>query len=366
MTNDWLSNPKAVENIKRLLIQTGAPLEMRVARICNAQAERFPSSNSHSTSWSSGRLLYGDEPEIPLREIDQHIESLSHLDTGSAVDISVGCRVLIECKHRDGLAVFGFPYESRGQPITLPPMFGDLAFTTFMGDIDAVALPLLRQPLCSIGLLDSMHKAPRVSDEQLIYKAGASLYDAIRWMAEPHLEQQPDPIIAEIGLMDRFAAVAHPSTETWGTARSWLHHRLTAEEYEAYNARFYAEDPDRLLSTYLSVYIPLVCVDAPLYTVALDDDGAIASITPTNALVTGLRLPRWPGRFEEHLRLSPAEARIIVVNVETLPDILDHLAMWLDKLCYVVGGHDHQQIDEQLPLQLGFLRSVRHLMATRG
>jgi hypothetical protein len=94
-----------------------------------------------------------------------------------------------------------------------------------------------------------MHKAPRVFDEQLMYKAGASFYDAIRWLEQECLVQQPHPIITELGLLDAFAAdTAHSIFDHWFTAQQWMRHKLTTEQYQAFDAHYYADDSDRLLS----------------------------------------------------------------------------------------------------------------------
>ncbi len=366
MTPDWLNNPDAVANIKRLLIQTGAPLEMRVAKICQAR-DIFLHMACHSSSQSTGRLLYGDGGATPLREIDQFISFSGDLDNGCNIDITVNCEVLIECKHREGLAVFGFPYPSRPSQVTLPPILGDLVFTTCVKGLDTIKLPLLRSPLCSIGLLDNMHKAPRVYDEQLIYKAGASLYDAIRWLEQERLAQQPHPIITELGLLDAFATdAAHSIFDTWSTARQWMRRKLTIEQYQAFNARYYADDPHRLLSTDLTIYLPLVCVDAPLFRVEVADDGNIATIEPTDALVTGIRIPHWPGRFKSHLFQPTNEARIIIVSVDSLPDILDQLDDWLNDFERKVAYQDCEQFDLRVPLELAFLQSVHHFLGSQA
>lgn len=308
-------------------------------------------------------MLYGDGGATPLREIDQFISSSGYLDNDCNIDIAVNCEVLIECKHREGLAVFGFPYPNRASPPALPPILGDLVFTTCVEGLDTIKLPLLDSPLCSIGLLDNMHKAPRVYDEQLIYKAGASLYDAIRWLEEERLTQQPHLIITEMGLLDTFAThAAHPSFDSWSTAWAWIRRKLTIEQYQVFNARYYADDPERPLSTALTIYLPLVCVDAPLFRVEVADDGNIATIEPTDVLVTGIRIPHWPGRFESHLFQPTNEARIIIVSVDSLPGILDQLDAWLNDFEIKVAYQDCEQFDLRVPLELAFLQSCPSLL----
>lgn len=69
----------------------------------------------------------------------------------------------------------------------------EFAFAPFIQSIDQEVPFLPHEPICTIGLLDTMQKTPRVSDEHLIYKAGGSLYDFIRAQCDHRLRLNPLP-----------------------------------------------------------------------------------------------------------------------------------------------------------------------------
>jgi hypothetical protein len=312
---------------------------------------------------SSGRILYGNNlADIPLREVDQGISVYTYVDLGNDFNdftVSLEVHILIECKHREGLGIFGFPYQSRGSRSAVNPMFSDLAYTSFIKDIGKTASVFTRfmdMSICTIGLLDNMQKAPRVSEEHLIYKAGASLYDCIRFMEEPLLDTEIDPLIQEMGFIDAFTVdVQTSSHDTWSAARSWMHHTFTEETHEAFNKKYFNRQNNYLPS--ISVYVPIICVDAPLYTVDIADNGEIQNIEPEELLLTAIRIPRWPGVFRYHLTHPTPEALITVVNIDYLPIFLDDVADWFSNLNTFLAEVENDTL-RQLPLEMCFLRSV--------
>jgi hypothetical protein len=364
MSNDWLSKPDAKANIKRLLTQMGIPLETRVASICQ-DFDRWSSRAHYDMSMSSGRLLYGDSStDVALREVDHGVSVWTYVDIGTEendLTTTLEIIILIECKHRDELAIFGFPYQSRRPPSAVNPIFSDLAYSSFMKDIAksaSVFTKFASLPICTIGLLDNMNKSPRVSDEHLIYKAGASLYDCIRFMETPLFDTEIDPLIQEMGLIETFKEYLQTPfyNDIWSSARSWMHHTFTEEMYESFNKKYFSKKSAYMPS--ISIYVPIVCVDAPLYTVAITGDGEIQDIEPEELLLTAIRIPRWPGGFHYYLLRPSPEALVTVVNVDYLPIFLDDLADWFSNLITFLSETENESLLKQIPLEMCFLRSI--------
>jgi hypothetical protein len=365
VSNDWLSNPKAKDNIKRLLIQMGIPLEARVAKICHSFERWSWRIQNDNMSMASGRVLYGDSStDAALREVDHGISIKTDIDLGTDENeliTSLELHVLIECKHREGLAIFGFPYQSHRPQSAANPILSDLAPTSFLRSIEEATLAFVKFmeiPICTIGLLDNMQKSPRVCDEHLIYKAGASLYDSIRFMEASLLNAEIDPLIQEMGLLDAFAT--HTKTSIFEdigtTARSWMRHTFTKETYESFNKKYFS-----VRSTYtpfISIYIPIVCVDAPLYTVDIAYNGEIQKIEPEELLTTAIRIPQWPGGFRYHLLRPTPEALVTVVNFDYLSLFLDNIADWFSNLSTFLSKAENDMLLEQIPLERCFLRSI--------
>lgn len=366
MSNDWLANNDAIANIKRLLIQTGAPLESRVARICSTI-----DIHSHQTCFenllrASGRCVYGNTmTDAPLREVDQGIMLQSFLDV--AEDDSIGIlslelHILIECKHRDGLAVFGFPYQSRSRRSATNPILCEFAFAPFIQSLDQEVPFLQDEPICTIGLLDNMQKTPRVSDEQLIYKAGASLYDFIRFQGAPVVEPWLDPVIQDMGLIDRFKEETNEwAFDLWHEARRWLRSHLTDEVMQ----EFYAQRGRRLVAPSVAIFVPIVCVDAPLYATDVDAHGDIDAITPKPYLQSAMRLPKWPSTFHHYLARSTPEALVTIVNVEHLSAFLETTVAWFSDIGTFLQSIEEHELRRAI-IEQSFLQSLLDTTEHRG
>ena len=361
MAHDWLSNPDAVNHIKHVLHTSGVPLETQVARICDQTERWLPLAGAESTSFTAGRLLYGESPmETALREVDQGLMTQGFLQLGDTLDLSVELHILIECKHRDELAVFGFPAHSRRPPPLTPPMLCDFAFAKVLHTITDTMTLFVPDRLGTLALLSNMDKKPRVAEEQLIYKAGGSLYDCIRFHTVGLTEPAMDPLIAQLGLVERFHATnPEPLFDWWTTVRAWMHAHLTEDDYAAFAQAYTADLPAHIPT--LAVFLPLVCVDAPLYTVTTDDQGAIDTFVPQSYLLTTLRVPHWPGHLQPYLVQAMPEALITVVDVTALDAFLADVAQWWHTLATAL-----RQIDEQVALRFLCQKAVlQSIVSTR-
>lgn len=373
MSDDWLSNPEATEHVKRVLNRMGIPLETRVARACRAMLDR--GFGVDSVTHITGRLLYGvDEDEKALREVDQALSLQTYafipIDDEGEKDFTVSCELnmLIECKYREELAVFGFPYDMdrTGRKFSPPyVMASPYAHTDLLKGIRSIEPAWMQTLPCTIGLVDNTRGRPRPVEENLIYKASASLYDALRFSEAYQLDLSIDTVVEEMGLLSSFQEHLQSRRflyNTWAAARSYLHQGITTEQYQEFFARFHAREAHTARS--IACYVAVVCVDAPLYQVTVGEptkpgDTPIEEIEPVTWLLTSSRIPHWPGRFRYLLPESLPEAPVWIVNIAHLDQFLDNVSTWFSALHATLEEGDYA-VAMRAPLQMAFLESIAH------
>lgn len=187
--SEWLNNDKATDRVKELLIQAGFPLEIRVEQICrdfvNSHKEKFS-----TISFSSGQIIYGGRTlgEAP-REVDQSIVFRTNIEIGRNIVIQLRLKIPIECKYRDNLEIFGLPYlASLDRALVSYPILTSLLGSRLISRIEKAEPSIIKpEPFSVIALLDiESGKTPKkVHQENLVYNAGAALYDYIKYDADP-------------------------------------------------------------------------------------------------------------------------------------------------------------------------------------
>lgn len=386
----WLNNKRLIQHIKHLLVQTGLPLEQRVARTCRS-FEGWGSTGIDSVWWGSDRFLYHDPATGALREIDQRAFGRAMVVPGEWADwqtvaldattdeqdqvVGVAGEIFIECKHREGVAYFGFPdVPGHGWPPG-PPLLSELAGTSVMGEVETVAPKWFTEaPPCTIGMLENMHHAlnspnekiaggqqPRKGDEALIYKASASLYDGIATIIDPVLEPRIDSQIQALGLLDAYRADLAQQllpNEPWDYTCRWVQRHVPLATCVAFNAAY--DDWDTGPS--VTAVLPILCVDAPLYTVEVHPDGSIGTLTPTDVLWTSVRLASWPAIAGTQVVNASRAAVVLVVTADALEPVLHEAARWFQAI-YRELASASPIASIRLPLEMRFLQSVRALQA---
>lgn len=275
------------------------------------------------------------------------------MDTDAHISLQI--HVLIECKHREGLAVFGFPHRPKAWRKPMYPIVSEFSFASWMQEIGRKVPFFTDDPVCTIGLLDNMHKSPRVSDEQLIYKAAASLYDCIHFQTMPLVEPYLDETIEAMDMLKTIEENTSEWLDWWEATRQWVRTQGTQDMYQAFQAAFEATSSH--LVQPITVFVPVVCVDARLYNVELDVSGEIAEITPAPYVLSTLRVPRWPSRFQHYLVQPDVEALVTVVDVEHLGSFLDRLADWFHAIGQALMGVEEDAITRAL-FEKAVLQSV--------
>jgi len=108
-----------------LLLQSGVPLELEVATIC----QRFAGANrGRNARISAQRLVYGESTsDEAYREIDQTVTFYEEIPVTDELGLALHIQVSIECKHRMNTEVFAFPYQAETRLQALMPIVSELA-----------------------------------------------------------------------------------------------------------------------------------------------------------------------------------------------------------------------------------------------
>lgn len=455
----WLSHQGAVEYVKQLLIKTGIPLEARVQRICRQSDFWFDVVQTNSATHKSGKLLYrGDDPEKPYREVDQTITFSAGIDLNQyatpdgVLDLEIDFNVFIECKHRDGLAVFGFPMEVKPSYAPVFPLMTSIPHTSLLRRVNLPRGLLASTPVCAISLLDKMdsnfritpaaakdaaqvsgekpkkqntaqtegHRTtvedvlrvsaadpkkqdtdekdttqteghsttvedasqasaetpkkqgtkekgkqqtggnsttPRLFDEQLIYNASASLYDAIKSQSRWCLTYQPPgtPDLSHLVETYQSGRAYSPFLST-AELGPWLRAHVSDEDRAAF--RVGHERYFNTITHVVTCFIPIVCLDAPLYQVLTTPKGEIKDIQSQPWLLATHRLAGWTGDFHFHLHQPNPEACVLITSDRYLPELLDRLAHWANDVVEAFTHAGNEEDLQWLPIEAAFAQHV--------
>jgi hypothetical protein len=344
----WYLNRDARRHTKDLLSKAGFPLEMRVARSCRDFEE---SHRREDISITSGRVVYGD-PSSELREIDNYVNVHERLDAPwKTFDLQVMLEIPIECKHRNRVEAFGFPYQK-----VLPPhypLLSGFGRATFLRKIAAhVPEPIRNEPYSAIGLveIEKGENPKRVSDENLVYKAGAAVCDLIRFTAgKPETFAQA--VIERMGLLKEFVGYVRKHHYFWWQVMpDWLD-ELPATTYRKFNRLIFGST---IFTFLVHVYFPMICIDSPLHEVSFDKAGGIRSFKRKKLLVTGLRFPGWLGQLRYQLASPSPEVLITVVDPEGLQEVLGRLFRWYESILASLRAEDSDVIC-RAPLESQFM-----------
>ena len=104
-------------------------------------------------------------------------------------------------------------------------------------------------------------------------------------------------------------------------------------------------------------YCAVLCLDADLFEVGLDDDGEITDIVQTNVLLTGVRPEGWPHRIRERAPDVGSEAIIVTTNRVGLQGVLASLEAWFENVVEFLADIDETGAKDMI-LEGAFLNWV--------
>ena len=161
----------------------------------------------------------------------------------------------------------------------------------------------------------------KIHAENLVYNAGAALYDFIKFDLEGELEEESyeGKIIQHMRLVERFEQYLKKNHYAWFSAmQRWMRENLTDTSVEEYNRRL---GEGRMYYRIIG-HIPIVCLNGPLWSFRA------GKFKPLESLLTRVRIPNWPGRLRRELIRYTAEAPLVVTNLSGLPRILRESLEW--------------------------------------
>jgi hypothetical protein len=145
----------------------------------------------------------------------------------------------------------------------------------------------------------------------------------------------------------------------WSVARKWIDDQ-TDEVVQDFNARYFANGKPMYHG--VDVYIPVVCVEAPIYQVDLarmPDAGAFAEV---GLSLSGVRVPGWPGPNRESIVAAAAEGLVVVVWVSALFELLASVRDYFAQIVATLASSD-ERVTRRSVLEAAFIRDAIHTYA---
>jgi hypothetical protein len=335
-THDWLENSNELERVKALLAQTGYPLEVRVAAVCEAFDDWSDVAWSNAASKGHAPFVYrnGDV----LREVDRLLEMHTYTEIANdeGYGLAIALTVPIECKHRETMAVFGFPVPDQKQASL--PVFSSYTPSGLFQALRGRTPPFEQQTPCIVTMLEKDTKGWKKSaKEDLFHNAGSSLYDAITYQMTPDAAYAPTWIPSTANLTDLIESIPqHTFLDFDRVVRSRL--RDTPPE----RAKHLDEVVGEFHDLAVEIIMPVVAVDMPLYRVSLGVNGDIEGIEPASWLTTYQRVGKGLTSYQDQLLDPTLELPVIVVHVDTLDALLKRLVAWCSELVEIIYSADEK------------------------
>lgn len=359
----WRDNPEAVGRVSALLNESGAPSEARIAAICQRLVTLYDGHQAMTVRTES--LVYGDlSTGQPLREIDQVVSLYQEFELSDRYGIQLQLNVPIESKWRRGAQVFGVEVDGTKVSPGALPVNAEFGRTRLMMRSILPHLPnfMIDQELRRVAVLlfkEDMQTPARVLDENLVYKAAASLHDFIR----TSLQDYESDAVRESDALDRTLMEFEDYLEKnhyWApqVARPWLS--------DLPDSRFaeHAEAPrtERRMMYPVTVFCPILCSDAPMFEVALHGEDTPA-YNACGILLTSARVPGWPLPSGLAMATNATGAVITIVNLQGLEQVLIDLVEYFGRLRESLRTITATDI-AKLFLEQDFLASVSSSYAT--
>jgi hypothetical protein len=291
----------------------------------------------------------------------------SEAELSSQIGVCLSLQIPIECKHREGLEVFGFPYQDEARKLASYPISSDLIGSTLISNLAKNEPRFFKvNPLSAIGLVEFERGPKRVSGEDLFYKAGSALYDFIKADLEESAKE-----LAEVDDSHRGTAILHKfceyfkdtqSVPWWFDVQTWLD-ELPKETYLEYNEQLFSGLSGPLYYG-ITVSIPIICVDSPLHSVQLGKNGDIRRFDSEDLLLTGIRVGGWPGKLRHWLAWSTPEALVTVVNVDSLGKFLATMHEWYSSLLLLLS-REKPEVILRAPLESAVFQRAAAMIVDR-
>jgi len=332
----WIENAGARAHVEALLAKAGVPLELEVASVAQAVVEEF--LGDESVKASSEALVYESPDDLgTYREVDRRFSLYQEFELDEHTGVQLIISVPIECKSREEMELFLFPSD-RERVTRRFPLYGDFIGSRLGRRLRSTFATLQHHTLGSfVSLRIHDGSTPQaVEKEELIYKAGGSLYDFVAADARTHASSPREAeVLEELGIWEDFLAFRRSKHWLWEFALPAFVKTLTAEQTGAFQEGYSGSG-----RMYYGLHgaIPVVCVDSPIYEVAWKTSESATGFTETNGGVGAMRKQRWPGECGPYLLETGPEVPVIVTNPAHLAEVLYEADGWRKAIVAVLAG----------------------------
>jgi hypothetical protein len=344
----WSGVTGAHNHVIRLLQDSGALLETQAAEACSRFVRATHQKKGISVSTES--VTYGrDTEESPLRQIDQRVQMYKEFILDERTGVQSILSIPVEVKYRKDVEVFGINYPQKSYRPRMPTTGffhgSQLSKTLLWTLLDEI---VLAQPI----FLDITNGTiPRkVHEDNVAYNAAGALYDFIRFelQREEEVTSYEGKIISDMRLLQRFEKyLGKKHYAWWSVIYAWIKENLTNVLAEEFNRRvgggrvYYG----------LNVHVPVLIVNGPVWRYKPP------AIEPCGALLTRVRVPRWPGTLRQFLIRYTAEAPLVITNTDGLPRVLRLCMKWFRDTENTMKQADKQML-ARWPIEAAFYRAV--------
>ena len=334
---DWIESEEGRNRVLDLLRNAGTPLEVSVAGQCREFCRRHDGEDE--TRITTIRAIYGDSRSNKApREVDQSVQFDREIDLNGDLSVRLRLRVPIECKCREGLEVFGFP-RPKSERVASLPMLSDFAGATLLNQLAHTEPQIVRNGRESAITLLQTDKS-KISEEQLIYKSGSSLYDFIRTVESEDNRLRIDKMVRESGLLDRFRDYCRPSGDWFSLFHKFVRDLSVDEVNEFNNQWLTSASAGGIYSLEVSFHVPVICIDARMFIVPCSRRGRLRSLLPCKTMMTGLRVDNWQRKMFYFLGKRTPEVLAIVSDPDGVQDVLDGSLEWFKEMATQLQNSD--------------------------
>lgn len=372
MTSGWLQNTEAKERVINLLEHAGIPLELQVATICNKFCSSMPPESIYA---NSSQWVYST-PENPneVREIDQVVElASSSITSTETCRIEVSVKLPIECKYRKNSEYFAFPSGNTYLHMRFPAYALGLRFLPGCEDILQSYKNMFNVPKTALTTLkiEDGQKPVGVHEENLIYNATGALYDFISFdlqqehFAITELREKAEKTIEALTLLPMVGK------EDWNwnivkgeeaVVRELIQKIVSPKMATVFNDHLRNQltkfDPMVLASEEIKLYIPIVCVNGPIYYADWVSEPEDKDFYEIEYALTSIRRRNWPDKkVRMGMEYRHPEVPVIVTNPAHLEKVLETVSTWLQDMDKILNQIINEH-EDNLPLEIYLCRKI--------
>jgi hypothetical protein len=360
MSSEWISNETVNKRVKELLEQAGVPLEIQTTNICK-QFCKFHESKKRQ-SLRAERVVYATSPDDQTyRELDCKVQIYEEFEVSRQIGIQLIVEIPIECKYRKDVETFGFsltddstndlPFEySFGFPI-----ISYFARTNYLLGL-VKSYKNIRDPAPHrISLIQiKAGKTPnKIHEENLVFNSASSLYDFVQMDLREVNDVQSDPIIER--LLKSFQDYIASTHYGWFiVVRSWAQANIHDKDVKMFNDRNFG---DRPLYHGVTAYLPIICMNGPLYLVHMTPDLHIDKFEEKPFLSSSIRKQGWPSDYSSSVVFHSPEVSVFVTNPRGLEQVLEMGLKWHGSIRRILESAPREVI-ERAPLEAQFFNRV--------